>query len=79
MDFFDSVPETYDIDSDIGVSDDEDDEEGVEVPPTELNLSPENISELQSRVNPLSESEEFGVDLFMQTLQILQAFTSTST
>ena len=64
LDFFDSVPETYGIDSDLGVSgNDEDDEEGVEIPPTELNLSPENISELQSIVNPLSESEKFGVDL----------------
>jgi hypothetical protein len=78
LDFFDSVPETYGIDSDLGVSDDEDDTEGVEIPPTELDLSSENISELQSSVNPLSESDDFGVDLFMQTLQIVQAFTSTS-
>lgn len=79
LDFFDSVPETYGIDSDLGVPDnDEDDEEGVEVLPTELDLSPENITELQSSVNPLSESEEYGVDLLMQTLQIIQAFTPTS-
>ena len=70
--------ETYGIDGDLTVPDDEDDEEGVEVPPTELDLSPDNISELQSIVDPLSESEEFGIDLFMQTLQIIEAFTSTS-
>ena len=78
LDFFDSVPEMYGIDGDVTVPDDEDDEEGVEVPPTELDLSPDNISELQSIVDPLSESEEFGIDLFMQTLQIVETFTSTS-
>ena len=78
MDFFDSVPETYGIDSDLGVSGDEDDAEGVVIPPTEIDLSSENIGELQSRVNPLSDSDEFGVDLFMQILQIVEAFTSTS-
>ena len=78
LDFFDSVPETYGIDSDLGVSGDEDDAEGVEIPPTEIDLSSENISELQSTVNPLSDSDGFGVDLFMQTLQIVETFTSTS-
>ena len=70
MDFFDSVPETYGIDSDFGVSGDEHDAEGVEIPPTKRDLLSENIIELQSRVNLLSDSDEFGVDLFMQTLQI---------
>ena len=66
------------INSDLGVSGDKDDAEGVEIPPTEIDLSSEKISELQSRVNPLSDSDEFGVDLFMQTLQNVEAFTSTS-
>ena len=60
------------------MSGDKDDAEGVEIPPTEIDLSSENISELQSRVNPLSDSDEFGVDLFVQTLQNVEAFTSTS-
>ena len=78
LDFFDAVPETYGIDSDLGVShgDEEGDEEGVEVPTTNLNLSHEDMDALQSSVNPLDESEEFGVDLFLQTLEILQSFTT---
>ena len=47
------MPETYGIDGDLAVPDDEDDEEGVEVLPTELDLPPDNISELQSTVDPL--------------------------
>ena len=79
LDFFDTVTETYGVDSDLGVTSDEtDDEEGVEVPATDLDISPEQISELQSTVDPLGESEEFGVDLFMQTVEILQSFISAS-
>ena len=37
LDFFDTVTETYGVDSDLGVTSDEtDDEEGVEVPATDL-------------------------------------------
>ena len=68
----------YGIDSDLGVPDCGEDEEGVEVPPTELDLSPENISELQSIVNPLSECEEFGIDLFMQTLHYTAIYSYIS-
>lgn len=70
------MPKIYDVNDDpASLDNDEHDEEGVEVLPTQLDLSPDNISELQSVVNSLSESEEFGIDLFMQALQIIQGFT----
>ena len=49
MDFFDSVPEMYGIDSDLRVRD-EHDAEGVEIPPTEIDLVSENIIVLQCRM-----------------------------
>ena len=77
--FFYIVTETYGVDSGLGVTSDEtDDEEGVEIPATELDILPEQISELQSTVDPLGESEEFGVDLLMETVEILQSFISAS-
>jgi len=75
LDFFDRVPEMYGIDYDLGVSiaTDEDDE-GVEIPPTDLGLSEEQITELQSTVNPLDESQDFGVDLYIATKELILSF-----
>ena len=77
LDFFDQVTDNYGIDSDLGVSiaSDEDDE-GVEVPQTELEISDDQIAELQSLVNPLEESLEFGVDLYLRVLQPLLSFVN---
>ena len=77
LDFFDQVTDNYGIDSDFGVSiaSDEDDE-GVEVPQTELEISDDQIAELQSLVNPLEESLEFGVDLYLRVLQLLLSFVN---
>ena len=75
----DTVAESYGVDSDLGVADDpeaNEDPEGVEVPATELDISPEQTTELQSTVNPLGESDNFGIDIFMQTLEVLRSFFS---
>ena len=74
LDFFDSVSENYGIDNGLGVSMDSD-EQGVEIPPTEIDLSSEQVSELESRINPLGESDDFGADHFIQTLHLVQLFT----
>ena len=66
----------YGVDSDLGVTGDED-PEGVEVLATELDTSFEQMTELQSTVNPLGESEDFGIDLVIQTQGILHSFIST--
>ena len=80
LDFFNTVSETYGVDSDLGVLEDDADEnlEGVEVPATELDISAEQLAELQSTVDPLGQSEGFGINLFMQTVEMLQSFVSTS-
>ena len=76
LDFFDAVPDAYGVDHDLGISvDDADNEERVEIPSTEIEISQEQVSELESRVNPLDESDNFGVDLFTQTLQFIQSLT----
>ena len=74
FDFFDTVAESYGVDSDLGVADDpeaNEDPEGVEVPATELDISLEQTTELQSTVN-----DNFAIDIFMQTLEVLRSFFS---
>ena len=79
LDFFENVTDTYGVDgSGLGESivSDEDDDEGVEVPSTNLGLTDEQIAELQSVVDPLSESSEFGVDLYFRALDLIISFIS---
>ena len=74
LDFFHEVPETYGIDSDLGISIPSDEDNRVEVPETNLDISDDQMAQLQSAIDPLSESHEFGVDLFLQTLELLRTF-----
>ena len=67
VDFFDSVPDDYGTEED-GVS--PDNSEGVEIPSTSIHLSDEQLQLLQDRVNPLAESDNFGVELYEQVLDI---------
>lgn len=63
LDFFDQVSDSY------GIYEVEDlplveDEEGVVVPPIDFSLTDEQLGELQSRVDPLNDSENMGIDLY---------------
>lgn len=84
LDFFETVNASYGVDADLGVilndvDDDSDvDSEGVNVPSSTLNISDELEALLASTVDPLSESEEFGIDLFLQAKQIIQSYFSSS-
>ena len=45
---------------------------GVAVPVTNLPLSDEDYQQLQQLLDPLAESESYGIDLYRETLQFLQ-------
>ena len=66
--FFDTVPDFYGIE-DEGTTNDSD-EEGVVVPPVSLELTEEQFSLLQRTVDPLSISDEFGIDLYYTDIRI---------
>lgn len=72
LDFFDTVPDIYGIQSDFASTELERD--GIEVPATELDISDEQIEILENGVHPLEESTEFGVDLYCRTLEIIRSF-----
>ena len=68
---FDEVidPSTYGIDSEITC--DGDDTETVVVPETNIPLSPASVQQLQSRINPMHSSDDFGKQLYLDTVQLL--------
>lgn len=45
---------------------------GVEIPENHIQLSGAQYSELQSRIDPLTDSDDFGVELYERTLDFLQ-------
>ena len=74
LDFFHQVDVNYGIDPDgpLPVSDDND-VEGVSVPETSLRFSDENMTTIRQNIDPYSYSDNYGVDLYEQTV----AFIST--
>ena len=46
----------------------------VEVPETNLDVSDDQMAQLQFPIDPLSERQKFGVDLFLLTLELLRTF-----
>ena len=71
LDFFEEVDEMYGVNEENLSS--EDDDYTVEVPPSTLSLSDRQLSELRERVDPLAESETFGVELYVETLDFLRS------
>jgi hypothetical protein len=52
--------------------DDDDDDNGVLIPATRVQLSDEHLSELRESINPLGDSDDFGIDLYQQVLAYVQ-------
>ena len=47
------------------------DDDGVEVPPCRLNLSEYPLKELKETVDPVSDRDNFGIDLYERALVFL--------
>ena len=73
LDFFDEASELYGIDEGLSLSTEESDQEGVAVPPNEFSLTNEQLTELQSSVNPLSHSDNMGIDLYVQGIHCIES------
>ena len=68
LDFFSRVDDNYgDKEEGIVVPEDT----GVEVPVVRFQLPQENYAELQAAVNPLQRSDNYGVDLYENTISFL--------
>ena len=77
LDFFQAVPEDYGYEEE-GTAPDKDDEGGIEVPPLSIQLTDDQISELQTSVNPLENSDDYGISLYLRTLQILHSWETNT-
>ena len=69
MDFFDIIDDNYGVEKDGLVP--EEGDEGVEVPRNTLQLSEQQLSELQETIDPLAESEDYGVSIYTRTVHYL--------
>ena len=67
MDFFNIVDESYGVEDGLVPEDDE----GVEVPRNTLQLSEQQLSELQEAIDPLADSEDYGISIYTTTLRYL--------
>lgn len=72
LDFFEEVLDTYGIE-DTGNAHMDGDEEGIEVPPIDIQISEQQMGMLRNLVNPLESSEEFGIDLFESTKAFMES------
>ena len=68
MDFFDSVDEDYGIDPEGPIR------EGVTVPQSSLRFSNRDLQTLQQNVDPCGVSDNYGIDLYEQTIQLISGF-----
>lgn len=68
--FFEQVSEDYGVIED-GLATDEGSSEGVPIPRSTIELSEEQFQRLQDLVNPLSESTDYGTDLYHEAIQYL--------
>ena len=69
MDFFEQVADDYGVIED-GLATDES-TEGVPIPRSAIELSEEQFQQLQTLVNPLSDSTDYGIDLYQEEIQYL--------
>ena len=74
LDFFEEVDHMYGVDDKISIVNGGD-EYTVHVPPTTISLSDQQLSQLHNAVNPLAESENFGIELYINALT---TFVSTN-
>ena len=67
--------QTYGIDNDDPISDIETNN-NVIVPESHLQLSEQQLQELERNVDPISDDGNNGIDHFVNTVRIIESFTS---
>jgi len=73
--FFKTINENYGIDPEGPAPVDNDDGEGIVIPQTPLKFSSADLSTLNQQVDPLGSTNNYGIDLYEQTLRLIITFT----
>ena len=78
VDFFDSASELYGVDfEDDSIPPDDDPEDaGVMIPTIQVDISDEQIEDLKATIDPLSNSDDYGLDIYQRTLDFLNGLNS---
>lgn len=71
LDFTDSVDENYGIDPDGSNTDDVSNEDAVLVPERRITFADTDIRVLNQQVDPLGPSDNYGIDVYEQTVQFI--------
>ncbi len=74
LDFADQVGNTYGVDSEIYAGQND---EAVVVPENPIKFSEADIQILKLAVNPLGVSDNYGIDIYEQTILVISAFRQT--
>jgi hypothetical protein len=71
LDFFDSVSNDYGIDRDSYSVTEDSSVEGVPVPRNPTPVTDRELEQLQDMVNPLGNSDNYGIDIYLQVVSFL--------
>ena len=74
LDFFEEVDENYGIEE-VGFSSN-DSNETVNISPVGFELSEEHYRHLNATVNPLANSDNFGIDIYQQVMQYIDSIVA---
>ena len=72
VDFFEGVEYDYGVDED-GLPGDINDHSGVQVPEGAFTMTHEQLEQLQQTVDPQRESNNYGIDLYQETLLFINS------
>ena len=70
LDFFERVSQEYGLD-DADSRSEESTDEGVPVPRNAITLEEEQLEYLRSEVNPLEECDDYGISIYLKTVEVL--------
>ena len=76
LDFFQAVPEDYGFEED-GIAP-ADGESRIEVSSVRIDLNEDHLSKLQTTIHPLETTNDYGVSLYLRTLQVLHSLITST-
>ena len=69
LDFFDHVSSEYRVEDGDPIAENID--EGIPIPRSTIHLTDDQQALLQNEVNPLESSENYGIDIYIKTVEVL--------
>lgn len=74
LDFLEQVDQSYGIDPDEQMHTSKNESESVSVPDTRMSITDQQMHQLQEQVDPLESSDNYAIELYERTLQVLASY-----